>query len=100
VSVATSIGPRVKAARREQGWTQEMLGDRLGKPRGWVAKLETGRLKTVTVDLLIELATFLNTDASRLVPELIDVLPNLHGFRRLELAVDSMVQLGAAALKP
>jgi transcriptional regulator with XRE-family HTH domain len=45
------IGARIAAARRERGWTQGELAEKVGVSRSAVAQWETGRAGQVTVNL-------------------------------------------------
>jgi len=45
------IGARIKAAREDQGWTQDQLADAVGVSRSAVAQWETGRAGQVTTNL-------------------------------------------------
>ena len=45
------IGTRIRAAREEQGWTQDQLAAAVGVSRSAVAQWETGRAGQVTTNL-------------------------------------------------
>jgi transcriptional regulator with XRE-family HTH domain len=45
------IGARIRAAREEQGWTQDQLANAVGVSRSAVAQWETGRAGQVTANL-------------------------------------------------
>ena len=45
------IGARIRAAREEQGWTQDQLAAAVGVSRSAVAQWETGRAGQVTTNL-------------------------------------------------
>ena len=45
------IGPRIRAAREELGWTQDQLAAAVGVSRSAVAQWETGRAGQVTTNL-------------------------------------------------
>jgi transcriptional regulator with XRE-family HTH domain len=51
MSDTQSIGARIKAARQDQGWTQDQLADAVGVSRSAVAQWETGRAGQVTANL-------------------------------------------------
>lgn len=40
-----TVGERIKAARKEQGWTQSQLGDAVGLKQPTIAEMEAGKLK-------------------------------------------------------
>ena len=43
--VIAPLGPFIKKWRRERGWTQQQLAERLGRERSWVAHLERGSIQ-------------------------------------------------------
>jgi len=45
------IGPRIRTAREDQGWTQDQLAAAVGVSRSAVAQWETGRAGQVTTNL-------------------------------------------------
>src|SRR5690242_16563174 len=45
------IGARIRAAREDQGWTQDQLASAVGVSRSAVAQWETGRAGQVTANL-------------------------------------------------
>ena len=49
------LGTQIAAARRELGWTQQVLGGRLGVDRHLVAKIESGS-PNVTLGVVLEAA--------------------------------------------
>jgi transcriptional regulator with XRE-family HTH domain len=52
--------------RKAAGMTQAQLADRLGKPRSFIARLESGQRRVYVVELL-ELAEVLGFDAGKVV---------------------------------
>ena len=60
------IGARIRAARREKGWTQEALADAVGVSRSAVAQWETDRAGQVTSNLA-RIATALGADVQWLM---------------------------------
>src|SRR4051812_38665902 len=56
------IGERIRAARRERGWTQQVLAEAVGVSRSAVAQWETDRAGQVPWNLT-RLATALGTSA-------------------------------------
>ena len=51
MSDPAQIGARIKAVRRERGWTQDRLAHAVGVSRSAVAQWETGRAGQVTGNL-------------------------------------------------
>lgn len=51
MSDTQAIGARIRAARQEQGWTQDELAAAVGVSRSAVAQWETGRAGQVTANL-------------------------------------------------
>ena len=60
------IGARIRAARQEQGWTQDELAAAVGVSRSAVAQWETGRAGQVTANLT-RVATVLGTGVEHLM---------------------------------
>jgi transcriptional regulator with XRE-family HTH domain len=60
------LGERVRALRRERGWTLEMLAERSGVSRAMISKLERGE-KNPTLVVAAKVAEGLGTNLSRLV---------------------------------
>jgi transcriptional regulator with XRE-family HTH domain len=73
----TTIGDRLRRARREQGMTQEHLAERSGLSRELIAKIEQGRRQSVRLTTLTRLAQTLDVPLS----ELADNRPRLDGDR-------------------
>lgn len=64
---------KLKTKRNELGWTQVRLGKELGRPQGYVAKVETGNQRMDMMELH-RWATALDLDALKLVRELFSAL--------------------------
>ena len=60
------LGERVRALRRERGWTLEMLAERSGVSRAMISKLERGE-KNPTLIVAAKVAEGLGMNLSRLV---------------------------------
>jgi transcriptional regulator with XRE-family HTH domain len=60
------LGERVRALRRERGWTLEMLAERSGVSRAMISKLERGE-KNPTLVVAAKVANGLGMNLSRLV---------------------------------
>ena len=73
----TTIGDRLRRARREQGMTQEELAERSGLSRELIAKIEQGRRQSVRLTTLTRLAQALDLPLS----ELADNRPRLDSDR-------------------
>lgn len=50
-----TIGERLRAMREARGWSQDKLGERLGRNQRWISERERGSVGT-TVDEAIEIA--------------------------------------------
>ena len=59
----TLIGSRIKARRREQRMTQEMMAEALDVSVGYVSQVERGVTK-ISLDLLAEISSILDCDIS------------------------------------
>jgi XRE family transcriptional regulator of biofilm formation len=61
------IGERIKARRRELGWTQEELARRLGVRQNVISRLEAGVVNNPSVSMIRRLARVLGVTADHLV---------------------------------
>lgn len=59
-------GKRIKNLRKEKGWTQELLAEKIGVTREYLGKIEKGD-RGASIDLLIELCKCFNTSLDYLV---------------------------------
>lgn len=59
-------GERIKDLRKEMGWTQEVLADKVGVSREFMGKIEKGH-HGASVDLLVTLCDCFNTTLDYLV---------------------------------
>ena len=66
MSDTRAIGARIRAARQDQGWTQDELANAVGVSRSAVAQWETGRAGQVTANLT-RVAAALGTDVEHLM---------------------------------
>lgn len=57
----TTLGSRIRAARREKGLTQEELGRQAGIQKSAVAKYENGRIETANSEVILRFAQALGT---------------------------------------
>ncbi|ENE1253168.1 helix-turn-helix transcriptional regulator [Stenotrophomonas maltophilia] len=63
------LGCRVRARRKELGWTQEDLAANSGLDRSYVGGIERGE-RNITFTVLCELASSLGWDVARLTQNL------------------------------
>jgi transcriptional regulator with XRE-family HTH domain len=68
---AMALGDRIRALRKEAGWSQAELADKIGVDPGRVSRYEAGRI-TPSADALVRLAESLNVSIDHL---LIDDIP-------------------------
>lgn len=61
-----SLGRKIFTRRKELGMSQNMLAEKLDISREHLAKIETAK-RTVSLDLLIEIADSLNTKVRDLI---------------------------------
>ena len=47
------LSKNIKHLRKKRGLTQANLADRIGKPRAWLAKIETNRIRIYADDLVL-----------------------------------------------
>ena len=59
----TNIGENIKKVRKQKGWTQEKLSERLNRSVSYVAKIEGGYLGKSN-DMIFELMNALEVDAN------------------------------------
>ncbi|MFD1545664.1 helix-turn-helix domain-containing protein [Nonomuraea guangzhouensis] len=64
---AGTIGSRLRAVRRDRGFTQEELAERSGLSRDLIAKLEQGQRSSARLTSLMKLANALDVELSKLV---------------------------------
>ena len=60
------IGERIKSARKEKGYTQENISERLGVATVYLSRIETGKAK-VSLKRLAEIAQILDKNISEFV---------------------------------
>lgn len=61
------IGARIRARRRELGWTQEELARRLGLRQNVISRLEAGNVNNPSVQMIRSLARVLGVTADYLI---------------------------------
>ena len=62
------IGERIQRARKERGFTQEMMAEKLGVSIGYVSQVERGITK-ISLDLLGAISSILDCNIAALVSE-------------------------------
>ena len=68
---AMALGDRIRVLRKEAGWSQAELADKIGVDPGRVSRYESGRI-TPSADALVRLAESLNVSIDHL---LVDDIP-------------------------
>lgn len=88
--IKNGIAFQIRALRDERGWTQEDLGEAMGKPRNVVSRIEDPNYGKFTIATLLETASAFNIGLlvkfvpfSRLVKEYEDVSPAGLSVRRI-----------------
>lgn len=69
MDIRRKFGQRVRALRRERGWSQEEFADRAGLHRTYVSAVERG-VRNPTLTVIERLAAALNISISELLREL------------------------------
>lgn len=69
--VAMALGERIREVRKERGWSQAELGEKVGTDSQHISRYENGRI-TPSVDALVRLAAALDVSTDYL---LIDGVP-------------------------
>lgn len=64
--VAMALGERIKELRKERGWSQAELGEKVGTDSQRISRYENGRI-TPSVDALVRLADVLDASVDYLV---------------------------------
>jgi len=64
-SVRVRVGKAVRQLRRQRGWTQEQLAERVGNNFRHLGQVERGEVN-VTIDILSTIAASLSVDISEL----------------------------------
>ena len=59
--VVYRVGRRIAELRRDRGWTQEALAEKLGSSVQWVSRIEGGTVN-LTIHTLVGLARVLDVD--------------------------------------
>lgn len=62
---------KVREARREQGLTQAVVAERLGKPQSFLAKVENGERRLDVIEF-IHLAQLLSLDPADVIKTIMD----------------------------
>jgi transcriptional regulator with XRE-family HTH domain len=64
--VAMALGERIREVRKERGWSQAELGEKVGTDSQHISRYENGRI-TPSVDALVRLAAALDVSADYLL---------------------------------
>lgn len=68
MSLHEQVGKRVKLLRKEKGWSQDALADRMGFTKSFVSKIENGK-KKISLDHVDQLAHILDVSPEDLLIE-------------------------------
>jgi UDP-N-acetylglucosamine 1-carboxyvinyltransferase len=66
MSIVKRVGRNIKRARHGRGWTQQVLADRVGTSRFYLAQLEAGS-KQCSLEMLDRVAKALRVKVARLL---------------------------------
>ena len=61
------IGQRIKEARKNKGWSQEMLSEEIDVAVGYISRIERGRGSKVTLRRLVQISNVLGVELSYLI---------------------------------
>lgn len=64
-----TLGEKIRALRKQAGWTQTELGQRLGVQKNAVSKWECGRVEDVPAGKIKALAALFGVPASQLIDD-------------------------------
>ena len=67
--ILEELGNRIRAKRKELGWTQEELADKARLDRSYVGGIERGE-RNITFTVLCDIARALNCDVASLTAQL------------------------------
>jgi transcriptional regulator with XRE-family HTH domain len=90
---AMALGDRIRALRKEAGWSQAELAQHIGVDAGRVSRYESGRI-TPSADALVRLAESLNISIDHL---LIDDIPRRPLHSAEDVLGDRITSLGELA---
>lgn len=62
-----TIGERIEELRRDKGWSQQQLAERIFVSKSQVSRIESGETKTVSSEMLIAFANVFNVSADYLL---------------------------------
>jgi transcriptional regulator with XRE-family HTH domain len=60
----TTLGARIRQARDAAGLTQEQLATLMGRDQQWIHKVESGKIKRLTTEVIMEIAGHTNSSPS------------------------------------
>ena len=61
-NIYNTIGKNIKIYRKEKGWTQRQLAEKLLLSESFIAKLESTTHQTISIDTLEQIASVLDVD--------------------------------------
>jgi transcriptional regulator with XRE-family HTH domain len=64
--IIIDIGKKIRAERKNKGWSQQFLGEKVGSYKDHISKLESGKINP-TIDYLIKIAEALGINFKDLV---------------------------------
>ena len=67
--VLVGLGERIRNLRKKRGWTQEIMAEKIGMDRSFIADLERGK-RNITILNLVVLAQGFDTTLSQLLSRL------------------------------
>jgi transcriptional regulator with XRE-family HTH domain len=51
--VLVGLGERIRKLRKKRGWTQEIMAEKIGMDRSFIADLERGKLNITILNLVV-----------------------------------------------
>jgi transcriptional regulator with XRE-family HTH domain len=72
-----NLGGRLLISRRDLGWTQGDLAEKVGVNRSYISNIESGRAKNIGADILAAMAKALDVSVAYLLGETQDPMPEL-----------------------
>jgi len=67
--ILVGLGERIRRLRKKRGWTQEIMAEKIGMDRSFIADLERGK-RNITILNLVVLAQGFDTSLSQLLSRL------------------------------
>jgi transcriptional regulator with XRE-family HTH domain len=82
-AIRKALGQRIKQLRKQKGWTQEALANRIDASHAQLNKSESGQ-NTPPIDRLILLAEVLDTSVDHLIGGHHNTKPPIHSVRLIQ----------------